>query len=252
MAMLTKDPEREARAAGRSCGECSLCCTILRVDELAKRAGDDCVHQRRSESGGTATAGTTRGEAGTAGATPREAARALAAAGGAHGAGAAAAGTAVVGGCGIYETRPSICRDYRCLWLQGGLEDEERPDRTGGIVDLETTGVGLRLAIREAWRGAFDASPALQSIAERYREQMPVRISDAQDVMDPDRPFRVLLAGGVEQRVEGERVEIHREGRLIERRRLPWAERWARRVANAWRARRLARWSARDRELDGR
>lgn len=245
MAMLTKDPEREARAARRSCGECSLCCTILRVDELAKRAGEDCVHQRRADPGAAATAGAATREA------AREPARAGAAAGVATGDGTTA-GTAALGGCGIYETRPPICRGYRCLWLQGGLEDGERPDRTGGIVDLETTGVGLRLAIREARRGAFDASPALQSIAARYRDQMPVRISDAEDVMNPDRPFRVLLAGGVEHRVEGERVEVRQEGRLIERRRLPWAERWARRLANGWRARRLARWPARSRELDGR
>ena len=230
MAMLTKDPERESRAAGRSCGECSLCCTILRVDELAKRAGDDCVHQRRPDPGGAAAAGAAAD--GTAEAVA--------------GAAEAAAGAGVLGGCGIYETRPSICRGYRCLWLQGGLEDDERPDRTGGIVDLETTGVGLRLAIREARRGAFDASPALQTIAERYREQMPVRISNAEDVMNPDRPFRVLLAESVEHRVEGDRIEIRREGRLVERRRLPWAERWARRLANGWRARRLARWPARD------
>ncbi len=228
MAMLTKDPEREARAARRSCGECSLCCTILRVDELAKRAGEDCVHQRRSDPD-AAAAGVVAGVAAGAAATPAPAA-------------GAAAPAAALGGCSIYETRPPICRGYRCLWLQGGLEDDERPDRMGGIVDLETTGVGLRLAIREARRGAFDASPTLQAIAERYREQMPVRISDAQDVMNPDRPFRVLLAEGVEHRVEGERVEIRHDGRLVERRRLPWAERWARRLANAWRARRLARW----------
>jgi len=233
MAMLTKDPEREARAARRSCGECSLCCTILRVDELAKRAGDDCVHQRRSEPGRAAAVGAVGNGVGKD--AGKDAGRAT----------AAPARDATLGGCAIYETRPPICRSYRCLWLQGGLQDDERPDRTGGIVDLETTGVGLRLAIREAWRGAFDASPALQSIAARYREQMPVRISDAEDVMNPDRPFRVLLAGGVEHRVEGERIDIRHEGRLVERRRLPWAERWARRLANGWRERRLARWPAR-------
>jgi len=26
-------------------------------------------------------------------------------------------------GCGIHTRRPGICRAYRCLWLQGGLED---------------------------------------------------------------------------------------------------------------------------------
>ncbi len=183
MAELGNDPERERRASRRSCGTCSLCCTVLRVDELAKPAGHDCVHQRGRS------------------------------------------------GCAIHSTRPSICRGYRCLWLQGGLEDDERPDATGGIVDLETTGVGLRLAIREARPGSFDASPALQSIAERFRASMPVRITDTGDVGDPDRPFRVLLADGVEQRVAGLRIEVWREGRLVERLGQSLLERAARRVA---------------------
>lgn len=216
MANLTPDPERERRAASRSCGECSLCCTILRVEELAKPAGVDCLHQRSVGPDGRHPAGGTRA---TGAASP-------------------------VGGCGIYATRPPICRGYRCLWLQGGLKDDERPDRLGGVVDLETTGIGLRLAIREARRGAFDASPALQAIAERYREQMPVRISDAEDVMNPDRPFRVLLADGIEQRIQGESMEIHRRGLPVETRRLPWAERLGRRLSIAWRSRRLGRTGA--------
>jgi len=37
------------------------------------------------------------------------------------------------GGCDIYATgRPELCRDYRCLWHQGGLPDEGyRPDECG-------------------------------------------------------------------------------------------------------------------------
>ena len=193
MAQLGPDPDRERRAAGRECGACSLCCTLLRVEPLEKPAGRDCLHQC--------------GEA----------------------------------GCAIYSERPEICRRYACLWLQGGLEDDERPDRTGGVVDLETTGVGVRLGIREAREGAFDASPRLQAIAERYRSEMPVRITDADDVMDPDRPFRVLLADGVEHHVAGERLEVYRGGRLVESRRQPWAERLARRVSIAWRRRQLRR-----------
>jgi Fe-S-cluster containining protein len=203
MAEVGHDPERERRAASRSCGTCSLCCTILRVDELAKPAGRDCVHQRG----------------------PR--------------------------GCAIHATRPAICRAYRCLWLQGGLEDGERPDATGGIVDLETTGVGLRLAIREVRPGVFDASPVLQAIAERYRSSMPVRITDTADPMDPDRPFRVLLAEGVEQRVAGEQVDVFRDGLLVESLRLPWLERIARRVGQAWR-RFWTRSAAKDRTTDSR
>ncbi len=36
----------------RVCGECSLCCTVLRVDELRKLGGTPCLHQR---SGGGCT-----------------------------------------------------------------------------------------------------------------------------------------------------------------------------------------------------
>ena len=183
--------ERQSRAASRSCGTCSLCCTVLRVDELDKRAGDDCVHQRGEN------------------------------------------------GCGIYESRPAICRSYRCLWRQGGLEDDERPDATGGIVDLETVGVGLRLAIRVEKRGRFERSPKLRAIAERYRSEMPVRITDAEDVMNPDRPFRVLLPEGVMHHVEGERIDVYHHGVPIEQISLPWAERWARRVSIWWRNHRL-------------
>ena len=191
MAELSQDPERVRRAANRSCGTCSHCCTVLRVDELAKPAGRDCIHQRGER------------------------------------------------GCSIHATRPPVCRGYRCLWLQGGLEDDERPDRTGGIVDLESTGIGVQLSIREVRRGAFDESPALQSIAERYRNEMPVRISDAEDVMNPDRPFRVLLPDGEEQRVSGDRIEVYRDGQLAEERVLPWAERIGRRVSLWWRSRKL-------------
>lgn len=200
MARLGPDPERERRAAGRSCGSCSHCCTVLRVDPLDKPAGVDCVHQRGDR------------------------------------------------GCGIYATRPPICRAYQCLWLQGGLEEDERPDRTGGIVDLESVGIGLRLGIREVRRGSFDASAALQQIASRYRSEMPVRITDTEDVMNPDHPFRVLLADGLEHRVAGDRIDVYRDEVLVEQRRLPWAERVARRVGNWWRNHRLRRMSAPSRD----
>ena len=194
MADLGRGPEtavRESRAAARSCGTCSLCCTVLRVDEIGKRAGEDCMHQRGEK------------------------------------------------GCGIYETRPPICRGYQCLWRQGGLEDDERPDATGGIVDLETVGVGLRLGIRLKEHGDFENSPRLLAIAERYRSEMPVRITDAVDVMNPDRPFQVLLPEGVSHRVEGTRIDVYHDGVLVEQKVLGWADRWARRVSIWWRSRRL-------------
>lgn len=192
MAELRHNAELERRATGRSCGSCSLCCTALRVDELSKLAGRDCVHQR-----------------------------------GEH-------------GCGIYERRPAICRSYRCLWLQGGLEDDERPDAIGAVVDLETRGMSVGLSIIESSPGCFDASPKLQAIAERYRSSMPVRVSDTARVLDPDHPFRVLLPENIEHRVRGDLIAVYLGDELIAERRQPWAERLARRARLWWRRSRLA------------
>ncbi len=177
----------------RECGECDLCCTVLRVDDLAKRGGQRCRHQQER------------------------------------------------GGCGIYATRPGICRAYRCLWLRGGLEEPERPDRLGAVVDLVTEGETTLLAIREAERGAFERSPRLRAIAERYRATLPVRISDVDEVMDPDAPFRLLLPGGEEHRIAGDRVEVWLDGERLDERRLPWIDRWLRRLATRLRARRWRR-----------
>lgn len=46
-------------------------------------------------------------------------------------------------GCGIYETRPQGCRDFKCEWLRGGVGDQtSRPDHVGGYV-LPLNGDGL-------------------------------------------------------------------------------------------------------------
>jgi len=143
------------------------------------------------------------------------------------------------GGCSIYDQRPRICRAYRCLWLKGGFEEEDRPDRLGAVIDILTTGGSTRLGIQEARLGAFDASPRLQQIAQMYRETMPVRIVEAGNVTDPDRPFRLLLADGEEQRICGEWIDVYRNGERVAQHRFPWLQRQLRRLGVAIRARRL-------------
>jgi hypothetical protein len=175
----------------RSCGPCSLCCTVLRVDEIAKLGGTPCQY---IQSGG---------------------------------------------GCKIHQTRPAICRGYECLWLRGKLRDEDRPDRLGAVIDLVPTGIGLRLSIRQTVPGTYDGSPRLQEIANEFRQQMPVRITDVEDVLDPQRPFRILLADGEENIVVGDTVTYLRDGVEIETRKLPWPERLARHIALRWRSFRL-------------
>lgn len=199
-------PDARAADGARACDGCTLCCSVLRVDELRKLGGVPC-HELRA---------------------PEEAER-------------------LGGGCGIHATRPAICRGYRCLWLQGGLEEGDRPDRLGAVLDLVTAGVETRLEIHEAEPGAFDASPRLREIAEHCRATLPVRVLDVGDVSDPDRPYRILRPGGEEERVAGEHVVRLRHGHVIGELRLPWLERTLRRAIVAWRRRRFARWN-RDRD----
>ncbi|MGH6827811.1 MAG: YkgJ family cysteine cluster protein [Rhizomicrobium sp.] len=65
-------------------------------------------------------------------------------------------------GCTIYETRPSICRDYHCGWRQLPiLDDSWRPDRSQVFVEVEAlqgmTGLSLVLignplkTLRQPW-----------------------------------------------------------------------------------------------------
>lgn len=182
------EPAQQKSDAGdrrreRECGPCSLCCSVLRVDELKKLGGVRCPHQLDA------------------------------------------------GGCGIHPSRPKICRAYRCLWLQGGLQDGDRPDKLGAIVNILSQVAQPRLSIQEAAPGAWDRSPRLRAIADRYRESIPVRLVEAGNYLDPDRPFRILLANDEEQRVEGEWITTIRDGETVSTRRMPWLQRQARRVS---------------------
>jgi hypothetical protein len=180
------------------CGECTLCCTLLRVDELRKLGGSPCRHLR------------------VAPAPP---------------------------GCGIHAQRPGICRSYACLWLAGGLDEGDRPDRLGAVLDIATEGLVTRLRVHEARPGAYERSPRLREIVDRYRASMPVRISDVSRAGDPEAPVRELGPEGVELRIEGDWVVRFVDGREQQRRRLPWLERRLRRLALAWRAHRLRGYS---------
>ncbi len=138
-------------------------------------------------------------------------------------------------GCSIHPDRPAICRRYRCLWLQGGLEDGDRPDLLGAVPDLVSEGGTTRLTLREAQPGAFDASPRIRAIAERFRETMPVRVSATADPHDADSPYRMMLPNGDVHHVAGEWTTVTHPDGSTERLRLPWLERRVRGIVIALR-----------------
>ena len=43
--------ENDTTIEGRDCGGCTLCCHLLSVYQLHKRAGENCVHQGRDGCG---------------------------------------------------------------------------------------------------------------------------------------------------------------------------------------------------------
>ena len=114
------------------------------------------------------------------------------------------------------------------------------PPSVGAVLDLVTRAGVSHLAVHEVRAGAADAA-RLREVVERFRAFLPVRITAASEAADPDALVRVLLPGGDERRVEGERITVLRGGRVIERGRLPWHERVARRALLAWDRRRLRR-----------
>src|SRR6185312_2632272 len=53
--------------------------------------------------------------------------------------------------CGIYETRPEMCRAYRCAWHLGILGErvDRRPDHSGVLFQFEYLGGYWHLGIYE-------------------------------------------------------------------------------------------------------
>ena len=54
-------------------------------------------------------------------------------------------------GCNIYNMRPKVCREFRCLWLDSDLPDDLRPDRIGCYVTVEGQ-VAKIMIDRETWK----------------------------------------------------------------------------------------------------
>ena len=84
-------------------------------------------------------------------------------------------------GCGVYETRYPICREYFCAWRTVDIFDEDwRPDKSGVMPYVETegisedfdlaTGIGLMLVgnplktVRQKWLQDFIETGVMNSV----------------------------------------------------------------------------------------
>lgn len=78
------------------------------------------------------------------------------------------------GGCSIYEKRPQLCRDYKCLWKAGLIigDVRRRPDHLGLMFTFDEVGGEGVIEAWELWDGAARENPGrylLDSIARYAR-----------------------------------------------------------------------------------
>ncbi|MEM9416536.1 MAG: hypothetical protein AAGA29_13830 [Planctomycetota bacterium] len=80
-------------------------------------------------------------------------------------------------GCAIYAQRPDCCRDFTCLWLQGHMAEDDRPDKLGVV--FTTTGhpeLGTVPLLLEVQDGAVQR-PKIKDAVRRLLTQGPVAVA---------------------------------------------------------------------------
>ncbi len=48
-------------------------------------------------------------------------------------------------GCGSYENRPPSCHDFECLWLQGRMPENLKPNRIGAVAHSSDGGATIKI-----------------------------------------------------------------------------------------------------------
>lgn len=76
--------------------------------------------------------------------------------------------------CAIYDTRPTSCRTFDCLWLRGIGTDAMRPDRSRVVLveaeDEKGSGTGLA-AILDPTRPLAWQEPTMRALLEDVRDR---------------------------------------------------------------------------------
>lgn len=77
------------------------------------------------------------------------------------------------GCCSVYEQRPRCCAIYECEWLNGHGTEEDRPDRSGVIVEAAREGHRdgrVRIAMLMPAPGFTEASPGFVAAVRYWRD----------------------------------------------------------------------------------
>ncbi len=98
-------------------------------------------------------------------------------------------------GCTIYETRPTGCKDFACLWLLGvDGEDHLPPHKSGIVPDMQILPtVGATLVLYEYKTGTLKTSAWAKELRDKYlgaENPMAIMYVPAQEP-----PSLVIIAG---------------------------------------------------------
>lgn len=94
----------------RQCGDCTLCCKLVGVEELNKPQNVWCQYCNN-------------------------------------------------GTCNIYQLRPKSCRDFDCLWLQGLIPEDFKPNKIHLVFAMTTDGKRLVLHKDPTWPDTYKEGP---------------------------------------------------------------------------------------------
>ncbi len=88
-------------------------------------------------------------------------------------------------GCSIHNLpeHPQVCRDYRCEWLEGNVQEDYRPDKLGVVFwigDPDTFGGVLKTVLRvneTRPRAITEQQSRIDSIVRRIKQRYYPRVS---------------------------------------------------------------------------
>ena len=150
MSLISKDARNPVPLLpGRRCGECSLCCKLLRIEAFNKPVGTWCAHCAPGR-----------------------------------------------GGCTIYETRPTECREFFCAWLTSpALGPEWRPNKCKMFVRHEGNLVAIHVDPSDpaAWRREpfFQQIKTFATRAVDTNQQVAIYIKNRVIVVFPNKEVDV-------------------------------------------------------------
>ncbi len=99
------------------------------------------------------------------------------------------------GRCGVYRARPKSCSEFSCLWLQGQLGEEHRPDRCGIVFATADLEEDFQILLAWVSREGADETPEGRSLLASIGLQVPVCVNypggSQRLVIDPEKQHLV-------------------------------------------------------------